>query len=139
MLKKKIRVLLSLMLAAVLCTVSVSAALTRASAYIDWYSMNVTPVGSGVLWIEFSIEGTGKMSTLGAESITIERQSGAKWIQAAEFDRYDEGMVGTNAYTYDNIIPYNGIPETKYKVTITLFAENSSGSDSRTKTFIVTA
>lgn len=139
MVKKKIRVLISLMLAAVLCTVSVSAALARASAYIDWYSMNVTPVGSGVLGIEFSVKGTGKMSALGAESITIERQSGTKWIQDAEFDRYDEGMVGKNAFTYTNTIPYNGTPGTKYKVTITLFAENSSGSDSRTQTFIVTA
>ena len=138
-LKGKFRILLSVLAIAVLCTATVSASASRASRYIDWYSMDVLRAGSGKLGIEFSIEGTGKMTAIGAESIVVYRQSGSTWVYDGEYDRYDAGMTDSNTAKHGNTIYYQGVSGVKYKVTVTVFAENSTGSDSRTENFILTA
>lgn len=138
MFKKYFRILAVIASLAVLCSISVSASITRASAYISCYEMDVLPAGSGRLAIEFSIEGTGTMSAIGARSISVYRQEDNKWIYDGGFDRNDYGMVDTNTGKHGNTMYYYGVPGTKYKVTVTLFAEKGTGSDSRTENFILT-
>jgi len=101
--------------------------------------MNAIPVGSGIIGIEFSIVGIGKMSTIGAESIVIYESSGSEWINVCEYDRNDSGMVKTNSGKHSGSIPFYGTKGVQYLVTITVFAEKSEGSDSRTENFILTA
>lgn len=54
-------------------------------------------------------------------------------------DRYDSGMSTKDDYYFGNELYYTGTPGKEYKVEVTVFAENSSGYDSRTRTFNVTA
>lgn len=100
--------------------------------------MNALPAGNGKIAVEFSMQGTGDMNAVGAESIIIYRADGYSWIKVVEFNRNDSGMIGTNRTYYGNTKYYQGIPEERYKVTVTLFAENDSGYDSRTENFIFT-
>lgn len=119
------------------CLLSVSAANTRASAYITSTYMDVIPTGEGELAVEFSILGTGRMSRIGAQAISFYRENGSSWTYLTSYYDDDEGMAETNTYSHGNTMYYQGVSGTRYKVIVTLFAENSSGSDSRTEAFYV--
>lgn len=111
----------------------------RASEQLTSYSMNVMPVENGRIAISFSVDGTGKMTRIGAESIVVYQQVGNTWVYANSLDQYDDGMSTTNSYYFGNTIYFNGIPGEYYRVELTIFAKDSSGSDSRMRTFYVTA
>ena len=87
----------------------------------------------------FSIDGTGEMKNIGAESIIIYYKIGGAWVVGYDLDRYDSGMSTKDDYYFGNELYYTGTPGKEYKVEVTVFAENSSGYDSRTRTFNVTA
>lgn len=136
--KKVSRILNVFIVLAFICSISVFASEARASLYISSYYMDVLPAGNGRLGVEFSMSGTRQMSALGAESIIVYRADGFDWIKVVEFNRNDSNMSGTNRIHYGNTKYYQGIPDEEYKVTVTLFAENDSGYDSRTQNFILT-
>ena len=79
------------------------------------------------------------MKELGAEEIVIYRRSGSKWIEADSYDKNDAGMTKSNVYRYKNTVTFDGTSDVEYKIVVTVFAEDSSGYDSRTKTHYVTA
>mgnify|MGYP000589213411 CR=1 FL=1 len=93
----------------------------------------------GKIAIAFSIDGTGEMKNIGAESIIIYYKIGGAWVVGDDLDRYDSGMSTKDDYYFGNELYYTGTPGKEYKVEVTVFAENSSGYDSRTRTFNVTA
>lgn len=109
----------------------------RASEQITTYATGVYPAGNGELAIEFSISSRGIMSKIGAKEIKI--YHGNRWVFCDTYTQNDDGMCTTNDYAYDNTIVYSGTAGTYYKVVVTVFAENGSGSDSRTETHYVTA
>ena len=79
------------------------------------------------------------MTQIGAERIVIYYRVGGSWVVADSLDKDDTGMSTGNAYYYGNTIYYNGVSGTDYQIEITIFAEDSSGYDSRTKICDVTA
>lgn len=112
---------------------------TRASDQITAYEMNVTPTQNGRLAIFFHIEGTGMMQNIGAESIVIGEKSGHFYPTVAVYDRDDSLMSKSDTNIYGNTIYFNGTSGVEYQVVVTVFAEDSRGYDSRSKTFFVTA
>lgn len=112
---------------------------SRASKQIMSYSMDVKSTGNGRIAIIFSVDGTGKMKHIGAERITVYQQVNGIWVYANSIDQNGSGMSANNTYYYGNTIYYNGISGEEYRVEVTIFAEDASGSDSRTQTFYVTA
>ena len=111
----------------------------RASEQLRSYSMYATAVGNGRIAITFSVDGNRKMTQIGAERIVIYYRVGGSWVVADSLDKDDTGMSTGNAYYYGNTIYYNGVSGTDYQIEITIFAEDSSGYDSRTKICDVTA
>lgn len=136
--KKAPKILNIFIILSLMCSISVFASEARASLYISSYYMNALPAGNGKLGVEFSMQGTRHANTVGAESIIIYRADGYSWIKVVEFNRYDSGMIDTGCIYYGNTKYYQGIPGEEYKVTVTLFAENDTGYDSRTQNFILT-
>ena len=55
------------------------------------------------------------------------------------YDQYDSGMSRTNATSYANIIYFNGDIGTEYRFEVTVFAQDSSGSDTESETFTLIA
>lgn len=110
-----------------------------ASDQIHSYDMDVLAIGNGKLAIEFSIEGTGWMDRIGAKSIVIYEKFGNNWLIVASYDKDDPGMSTKNINMYGNTIYYSGYSGTQYRVQITVFAENASGSDSRFGELYITA
>ena len=132
------RVLSTILALSLIMSVSVFAS-ARASDQIGLHSITVYSNSGGQIGIYFTIEGTGKMTNIGAESITIYEKFGNLWLTVASYDRNDTGMSTSNAFEYGNTIYYNGTTGTEYKVVVTVFAENSAGYDSRSKTTTLTA
>lgn len=112
-----------------------------ASDQIHAYDGDAIACGGGKIAIEFSIEGTGRMKSIGASKIRIsERYGDDGWMTAGGFKSTDEGMTVSGRNSYGTTIYFNGEEGTYYKVEITVFATDYDGvTDSRTVTCYVTA
>ena len=126
---------LTLILSIILATQKTS---DRASEQLRSYFMDARNAGNGEIIITFSVDGTRKMEQIGAKRIVVFNKVGGVWSIVESWSKDDSGMTASNAYYYGNTMYFNGKVGTEYRVDITIFAENSSGSDSRTQTFFVT-
>lgn len=111
-------------------------ALARASDYIQSYSIDVFTSGQKIN-TDFKVNATGKMTKLGASSIKIYEYPYSSEDLVNSKTEYSTGMSKANGYTYSNTITYTGESNKNYKVVVTVFARDSSGSDSRTETYYV--
>lgn len=109
----------------------------RASSQINQYDMTVTPV-TNTLNIGFSVTGNDVMDKIGCESIYVYEKSGSRWGLTDSWDEDDPGMSRNNRTSSKNTMYCNSEAGVEYKVVITIFAENSDGRDTRTRTIFVT-
>ncbi len=112
---------------------------SRASEQIRSYNIDITKMGGGQLGINFSVVGTGEMQELGANSIIIYEKSENTWYKVAYYDQEDEGMTETDTFIYENEIIFQGTPGKQYRILVSIFAKDPSGSDLRSESFTVTA
>ncbi len=143
MTRRKSRVISLLLLIACMLTITVNAQgiVPYASDQIDAYDGDAIACGNGRLAIEFSIEGTGIMKSIGSSKITIYEKYGEDgWMIAKAFTEKDDGMTVSGTNSYGTTMYFNGIKGTQYKVVITVFATDYKNvKDSRTVTCYVTA
>ena len=118
-------------------TISAYAIENRASDQIALYDISVTPT-SGTLNVKFSVSGTSMMEKIGCESIKVYEKSGTQWTLVDSTDEDDLGMSRYNSRSQKNTIQFDSDSGVDYKVSVTIFAENSSGRDTRTRTLYVT-
>ena len=118
-------------------TISAYAIENRASDQIALYDISVTPT-SGTLNVKFSVSGTSMMEKIGCESIKVYEKSGTQWTLVDSTDENDLGMSRYNSRSQKNTIQFDSESGVEYKVSVTIFAENSSGRDTRTRTLYVT-
>ena len=97
----------------------------------------MTPT-SGTLNVKFSVSGTSMREKIGCESIKVYEKSGTQWTLVDSTDEDDLGMSRYNSRSQKNTIQFDGESGVEYKVSVTVFAENSEGRDTRTETFYVT-
>lgn len=137
--KKKLLSLLFVVFLASVSAVPAFAIATRASDRISYFTSKVSAQFDSSLDIYVLVEGRDSMDEIGVEEIKIYRQSDSKWIKVDSYDKNDNGMTKTSSGRYKNTITFDGTPGAEYKIEVTVFAEDSSGYDSRTKTHYVTA
>lgn len=118
-------------------TIPVFAANTRASDQISIYRMD-TIVTKDAVNVEFSITGKVIMKKLGCESIYLYRKSGSAWVYEDSRTENDTGMSNTKKINHGNTITLDGRAGVEYMVVVTVFAEDDSARDTRSKTFFVT-
>ena len=125
---------LSIACLAVLCVPA--SATTEASYQIAAYSMNVTPL-SGAFEIYFDVIAAGEADKLGCESIYLYRLVDSYWVPVKSQTKLedDPGMSLTKAYAHSNFIQCSSLSGEFYKIEVTIFAVNSYGRDTRSKTF----
>ena len=105
----------------------------RASDYLTYYAAYALTASNGGVTIEFEVEGTGRMNHVGASYIVVQEKVGTKWIGVSTyFGSTSNGMLAQNAYSHISSITYNGTSGKVYRALVTVYAENSSGDDSRT-------
>lgn len=137
--KSYLGILTSILFALVVLTIPALAVSDRASDQISGYYMVATPLQNGQIAIDFGVDATGKMTRLGADSIVVYEKEGSRWETVASWDRYDAGMSSTNKNTYSNTLFFDGTKSREYKITITIFAQDASGTDYRSDQFLITA
>lgn len=115
-------------------------AAVKESHQISSYSIDALPASNSRIAVEFSVVANYQMTKIGAESIVIYENEGTYWQYVKTFTQSDSGMTRNNAFNYGNTVYYSGTPGKEYRVSVTIFAEDSSGgSDSRSESFYVTA
>lgn len=127
-------------LIAVICIISLTVsafAAETSSAQIANYEMDVS-AGSGTLDTEFDVAANGKANKLGCESIYVYRWTGTSWAYVTSVLEDDEGMSKTNSGYHTKVIYVNCTAGVRYKVVVTIFAENDAGRDTRTEVFYLT-
>lgn len=143
MTRRKSRVISLLLLIACMLTITVNAQgiVPYASDQIDAYDGDAIACGNGRLAIEFSIEGTGIMKSIGSSKIAIYEKYGEDgWMIEKVFTEKTEGMTVSGRNSYSKTMYYDGTAGTQYKVVITVFATDYDNvKDSRTVTCYVTA
>lgn len=128
--KHIISFLMSLIL--LLCsTTAASAVDARASYYFSRTEVLAVATGSGKVTIEVDIDATHTMTELGATSIEIwEKQSSGSYEKVKTYTRYNtSGLIETNTIFSYCSVTYQGKSGTKYYAVATLYAKNSSGSE----------
>lgn len=122
-------------------TVNAQGIVPYASDQLDAYDADAIACGDGRLAIEFSVEGTAIMKSIGASKITIYEKYGTNgWIIAGAFTEKDKGMKVSGKNSYGTTMYFDGVSGTEYKVNVTIFATDYSNvTDSRTITCYVTA
>lgn len=134
----KIKNVLALVLViAMVLSVPAFAAENRASDQISRHDIKVTPI-DGQIAIKASIYGNGFMNKLGCESIYLYKQYGSVWISNEWYLEDDYNMYNTNSVGYAANHYFDSEPGVRYKVVITMFAENDEGRDTIEETFYVT-
>lgn len=137
---KQIKRSVSIFLACMCLLTSSAFAATYASDQISSYFIYVAPMGDGQLGIDFSITAPYYMEEIGAERIMVYEITPSGQKLKAEYTKDDSGMIATDAWVKANTLYFDGIAGKTYYVTVTVFATDyNGGSDSRTKSFTVTA
>lgn len=100
-----------------------------ASRYIEGYSADITPYGSGKIEVSFSIQSEITMQDIGAVSIIImESSDNSTFTTVASFRAESvSSLMGHNRLSYSSSITYQGDPGKYYKATVTLRVTTSSG------------
>lgn len=129
------RIISLLFAIALLFTLSVGATVDRASDYIDYTFVDCFVAEGTTIYVSYAIGATNFMDELGASRIAIYEKSGSSWKIAHTFNKYDKGMITSGVGYYANTMSYSGKDNTEYKVIVTLYAMDSTGSDSRTRTY----
>lgn len=105
---------------------------TRASNYLNSYIVGITAQGDNKLKVSFTVLGKRTMDEIGVLEIEIERNSGNGW----EYDRTLDHEDYSNFIKYDSTsnkssTTFTGIRGDKYRATITAYAADVNGSDSK--------
>lgn len=134
----KIKRLLALALVFVmLLSIPAFAVEDRASDQIGRHDIKVTSI-PGRIAIKASIYSNGPMNKLGCESIYLFEEYGSAWISHEWYLEDDYNMYNTNSVGYAANHYFDSEPGVRYKVVITMFAENDAGRDTITRTYYVT-
>lgn len=132
------RILLTVILA--VCLIPSAAAGVIAPLASDYFDgaveVTVTATGGGRLDVRAKAKSTGVMSRLGVSEITIQKKGLIFWSdEAVKTGTVANGMLVTGAKYYEQTIPFSGLTAgEKYRAVVTFYAEDSSGSDSISKT-----
>ena len=105
------------------CSLSISAnAAVYASDYLYGYSATLSPQGSGVMKISYTVIGTNTLKEIGVSKIVMEKKSGNSWIEVETFTNADYPELSTtnNNVCKDHIL-YNGVAGTEYRAKVTIF------------------
>lgn len=111
-------------------SMAITSNILRASRYLDGYSVGLGAKGNSLMAVAITVDGVGVMDKIGAREIYIEQKIDGVWkfydsLDGAEHPEfYDYDSRDYIATTY-----FTGTPGVSYRVTLTAYAKNSSGSD----------
>jgi len=136
-LKKRKERMLAMLVAVVLFlqmgAVSVDAADTRASYYLDSYRAFVHPAGNGEVQVWFTVTGDTYMDDIGALTIGIYKETDTGgWEHMVTFNHmYYPDMLGHNEIRHVSHVSYQGVAGETYRAYVCIWAGSDGGGDTR--------
>ena len=102
----------------------------HASSYLDNYYVTLSAKGDGKMLISMGVEGVGRQDKIGVSYIDIEEKENGKWsyydtLYSADHDDF----FAYNALDYTGAVAFYGTPGLTYRVTIHVYAQKGTGSD----------
>jgi len=142
--KKVTALFLSLALLIVALAVPAGAVDSRSSLYLSYYRAWLTPESGAIVDVTIDVQAVNYMDDVGALSVEmyVSDDGGATWDRDGTYVSalYPELLVQDDYWYYETPISHQGIAGYKYYAIITVYAGDSTGSDSKTySTTIVTA
>lgn len=104
----------------------------QASNYISYKGGGIAPTGNGNMRISFDVVATGMMDELGAHAVHIYSEDGSPEHSIYYTDPGCSDMMTTNDYSWDGEVTWEGVSGESYYAIIVFYAEDSTGSDTRT-------
>lgn len=106
-----------------------------ASDYLESYLLLLTAKGNGKMLVTYSVDGTGYMTKIGAESICIEEKVGNSWREVNTY----YGSSNSDFYSYNALghlssMEFSGVAGRQYRATMVAYAGNNRGNDTRSIT-----
>lgn len=89
--------------------------------------------GSGQLNITYSVWGKNEMTKIGVSKIEIYKSTNS-YATFTVFGDTQNGLLATSTSYHSGVYTYTGNPGTSYYAVVTVYASNSSGTDTRTIT-----
>lgn len=133
------RVLTSAIAIILICSLFTSFALAvtlRASKYITGYNAIISPAGDGDITVECSVIGTGRMKTIGIQSVKIYNVNGTNVATYSHTTPGYEYLMGSDTGFKSASITHSGISGRSYYAVVTFYASDGSGSDSKSYTTV---
>lgn len=132
--------LIAILCAVICCLTLVTSALAideRSSELIRQYSISSTVSGETIN-VDFSVSTYQPMNHLGCESISVYKKEGTRWVYVDGKSENASGMSKAGSLRHSNTISFACVSGAEYKVDVTIFAEDSNGRDTRSKTTYLT-
>lgn len=132
---KKIFSRVTVFLFAVILLVGTTSASARSSLYLDCYRAWLTPKSGAKINVNIDVQAVGDMDDVGAEEVTIYESSdgGDTWDDVAIYHcaLFPELLDHNTYWYYETPISHQGTAGYKYFAVVTVYAGDSTGSDSR--------
>lgn len=132
--KKTLLRMTTFVLAAMLLIGTVSAS-TRSSLYLDGYRAWLTPKSGGKINVTINVQAVGDMDNVGALSVEMYESSdgGSTWHRDGSYASalYPELLQQDTYLYYETPLSHQGVAGYKYYAIVTVYAGDSTGSDSR--------
>jgi len=103
------------------------------SAYLSSYNAYINQEGNGKISINYYVYSTKTMTDVGATTILLQESADGKvWTAVASYSSsvYPH-MLAHNTAMCNTDVSYSGVSGRYYKAAVTVYAGNSTGSDSR--------
>lgn len=133
--KKRILPLLFVIcvLVSIISTAGAREIIPYASKYLDQYGVTLIATGDGEMAIDMFVDGVSKMSKIGVMEVYIEEKntSTGSWHEYDTLYGMDDPSTfyDYNSYDYLRTIYFDGVVGRYYRVSLIVYAGNSSGSD----------
>jgi len=131
---KKLKIIFTILLMVVMCMMTTSIAMARASKYIDAYNGGIHSYSNGDLEIYFNITSEGTVDKLGAKTIILQEwnKNTKKWVGIQTYSYADyPNMLKSNTQNNNFYITYSdSVSEHLYRAKIYFYAEKG-GYDTR--------
>lgn len=124
-------ILALMMISSLFCTAASAA--VQSSAYLDGYSVMMTPKSNGKLVVTLDVSAVAPMSKIGANSIAIYESTNGEdfyWVKTYYSSDYPK-MMGSGFYLYEDVFTHQGTAGRYYYATANVYAGNSTGGDER--------
>jgi len=131
--KLPIRALLALLCMAMLCSAPAYAVEARASERINLASVRLSKKSDGDLSIYFSVQATGRMDVIGADSVKIQRNTLTGWVTEYTFTPSNASVIqAENTFQHSATLTYSPLfAEKEYRAVVMIYVKDAMGASTQ--------